>query len=281
MGAVISRAEAAASPRISIVTVSLNQRAFLAAAIESVLGQDYENLEYIVVDPGSTDGSRETIQRYASRIDQIVLEPDRGAADGLNNGFQRATGELYGFLNADDILLPGALKTVAAASFRDADVVSGHCLLIDADGRVLRRSYSDRYSLRAVANGACVLMQPSTFFRASRFWDVGGFNVANKSNWDGELWVDMALRGATFAVIPATLSGFRLHSGTITASPAARSLYRRHQLEMYARVMGRPPGALNGLTRAYYALRKYALCPAAVRERVVRGPISRRRLASS
>jgi glycosyltransferase involved in cell wall biosynthesis len=104
------------SPRISIVTISLNQRAFLATAIESVLSQDYGNLEYIVVDPGSTDGSRRVIVGYADRIDHVVFERDGGAAEGLNNGFRHATGDLYGFLNADDVLLPGALKAVAEAA---------------------------------------------------------------------------------------------------------------------------------------------------------------------
>ena len=262
------------TPRISVVTVSFNQRAFLAAAIDSVLDQDYENLEYIVVDPGSTDGSRDVIHRYASRIDQAVFEKDHGAAEGLNNGFRHATGELYGFLNADDVLLPGALRAVAAAACSsDADVLSGHCMMIDARGRAIRKSYSDRFSLKAVANGGCVLMQPSTFFRASLFRDVGGFNVENRVLWDAKLWIDMALHGAKFAVIPALLSGYRLYPGTITASPDGRERYREHQLQAFSRIMGRQPGALNGFTRFYYRVRKYALCPAALRERILHGPV--------
>jgi len=261
-------------PRISIVTVSFNQRAFLATAIESVLDQGYGNLEYIVVDPGSSDGSRDVIRRYAGRIGRVVLEKDRGAAEGLNNGFHHATGELYGFLNADDVLYPGALEAVAAAACSsNADVLSGHCMMIDARGRATRRSYSDRFSLKGMANGGCVLMQPSTFFRASLFWDVGGFNAENRSNWDAELWIDMALHGAKFAVIPAILSGYRVYPGTITASPDARKRYREHQLEWFLRIMGRQPGPLNGLTRLYYRVRRYALCPAALRERVLHGPL--------
>ena len=264
-------------PRISIVTVSFNQQAFLAAAMESVLDQDYENLEYIVVDPGSTDGSRDVIHRYASRIDRVVFERDQGAAEGLNNGFRHATGELFGFLNADDVLFPGALTAVAAAArSSDADVLSGHSMMIDARGRTIRRLYSDRFSLKAVANGGCVLMQPSTFFRAARFRLVGGFNTENRLNWDGELWIDMALLGARFAVIPAILSGYRLYPGTITASPDARKRYREHQLQAFSRIMGRQPGALNGFTRFYYQVRKYALCPAALRERLLHGPVRRR-----
>ena len=92
--------------KISIVTLSFNQRAYLQEAMDSVLSQDYPNLEYIVVDPGSSDGSRETDQQLWPDRSHI-FEPDRGAADGLNKGFARATGDVFGFLNADDLLFPG------------------------------------------------------------------------------------------------------------------------------------------------------------------------------
>src|SRR3974390_2320485 len=100
--------------KISIVTLSFNQRDYLQQALDSVLSQDYSNLEYIVVDPGSIDGSRELIRSYGARIAHTIFEPDRGAADGLNRGFASATGDVFGFLNADDILLPGSLKRVAS-----------------------------------------------------------------------------------------------------------------------------------------------------------------------
>ncbi len=261
-------------PRISVVTVSFNQRPFLAAAIESVLDQGYEGLEYIVVDPGSADGSREVIEEYSDRIDHVVFAKDHGAAEGLNNGFWRATGEIYGFLNADDVLLPGALRSVAAAArSSDADVLSGHCMMIDAAGRTIRKSYSDRFSLKAFANGGCVIMQPSTYFRAPIFRSVGGFNEESRFDWDAELWVDMALHGARFAVIPETLSGYRLYPGTMTSSADARERYRETQLRAFVRTMGRRPGPLNGFTRFGYRVRKYALCPASLRERILHGPV--------
>lgn len=261
-------------PRITIVTLSFNQGAFLAQAIESVLRQGYDDLEYIVVDPGSSDGSRHIVAGYADRLQGVVLEPDDGPAEGLNNGFRRATGELYGFLNADDVLLPGALASVAAAArSSEADVYSGHALIIDAAGRARRRAFSDRFSLRAVANGGCVLMQPSTFFKASCFRAVGGFDTRNTVDWDAELWVDMALGGAKFDLVPRFLSGYRMHAGTLTTSADAMQRHREHQLRTFRRVMGRSPRPLNGLTRLYYRMRRYALCPPALLERVVRGPL--------
>jgi glycosyltransferase involved in cell wall biosynthesis len=92
-------------PKVSIVTISYNQCAFLERAIQSVLAQNYPEVEYIVVDPGSTDGSRDIIERYRSRISKLILEPDKGPVDGLNKGFSVATGEIYGYLNA---LVPSA-----------------------------------------------------------------------------------------------------------------------------------------------------------------------------
>ena len=92
--------------KISIVTVSFNQADYLEQAIRSVVEQDYSDIEYIVVDAGSTDGSREIIER--DRIATVVFEPDREPADGLNKGFARATGDIFGYINADDAYLPGA-----------------------------------------------------------------------------------------------------------------------------------------------------------------------------
>jgi glycosyltransferase involved in cell wall biosynthesis len=102
-------------PKVSIVTISYNQCAFLERAIQSVLAQNYPEVEYIVVDPGSTDGSRDIIERYRSRISKLILEPDKGPVDGLNKGFSVATGEIYGYLNADDEFLPGAIDKAMRA----------------------------------------------------------------------------------------------------------------------------------------------------------------------
>ena len=137
--------------KVSIVTISYNQGSFLEETISSVINQDYADIEYIVVDPGSTDGSREIIDRYRDQIDKIIFEPDNGPADGLNKGFSQSTGDICCFLNADDIFLPGAIKE-AIAFFRkhpECDVVSGHSLIIDSDDAVIRKSYSDVFSLNS------------------------------------------------------------------------------------------------------------------------------------
>jgi glycosyltransferase involved in cell wall biosynthesis len=183
--------------KLSIVTISYNQRRFVEQAIRSVLDQDYDDFEYIVVDPGSTDGSREVVDKYRDRLTAIVFEPDGGPADGLNKGFARARGDLYGYLNADDYFLPGALRRVEQC-FRncDCDVIIGNSLIVDHANRVRRYHYSDRFNLVAYAYGHAQIMQASTFFKSSIFHAVGGFNPGNSSSWDGELLVELAGRCA-------------------------------------------------------------------------------------
>lgn len=100
--------------RVTVVTLLFNQRPFLGRAMRSVLEQDYP-VEYIVVDPGSTDGSRDLIERYRARLARVVLEPDEGPADGLNKAFRLATGDVFVCVNADDALLPGAVASAVAA----------------------------------------------------------------------------------------------------------------------------------------------------------------------
>src|ERR1700722_6107502 len=127
--------------KFSNVTISFNQRQYLEEALNSVLQQDYPAIEYIVVDPGSSDGSRELIETYASRLERVIFEPDRGAADGLNKGFAHASGEIFGFLNSDDVLLPGALRSVSVAFEQnpDCDIVMGNGFTIEGRGKRIRR----------------------------------------------------------------------------------------------------------------------------------------------
>jgi glycosyltransferase involved in cell wall biosynthesis len=204
------------------VTISYNQAPFLEEAIKSVLGQGYDALEYIVVDPGSTDGSRDIIEKYREGISSVVFESDDGPADGLNKGFSKATGEVYGYINADDILLPETLKKVNWFFDREkgVDVVSSHCCIIDREGRIIQRSFSHKFNLKQYVIGNCVLIQQSTFFRSELFKKVGGFNPGNLINWDGELAVDFALAGASFKVVQDYWSCYRVYGESITSSSA-------------------------------------------------------------
>ncbi len=237
--------------KVSIVTLSFNQGQFLETAIRSVVEQENIDLDYILVDPGSTDDSRSIIESYRDRISEVVLERDDGPADGLNNGFERASGDIYGFLNADDVLRPGALAEVAQA-FHDhpeADIITGHGHLIDAEGEPIRRMYTDRFSLWGYLYGGVVLLQQSTFFRARAFDVAGGFNAANRTCWDGELWLDMALAGKRFFRVNNFWSAFRVYESSITGSIAGngdhRAAYERDRRRMFLKARGRLPGGLR------------------------------------
>ncbi len=265
----------AARDRISIVTTSFNQAEFLERTILSVLEQDYCDIEYIVVDPGSNDGSREIIEGHRTRISKLILRPDQGAAEGLNNGFAEATGDVFGFLNSDDVLLPGALSSVMQCFRRDAhiDVFSGHSNLIDANDRFLRRLYSDRMSIQRYLYGATVLIQPSTFFRRRIFDRAGGFNIENKAIWDGELFLDMACAGGSFAVVNRFWSGYRLHANSITGSKKLEERMHKARSRMFSRVQGRDIRQYDRLLGSALRLYRHLSNPLDSMERILRGPV--------
>ncbi|MEY2884040.1 MAG: glycosyl transferase family protein [Pseudomonadota bacterium] len=231
-------------PRISIVTLSFNQAPFLAAAIESILGQGYANLDYIVVDPGSRDDSRAIIDRYRGRIDTLLLEPDQGPSDGLNKGFAAATGDIFGYINADDLMLPGSLDRIAAY-FADPAITAilGQGCVIDRDGKIIRRAGSSRFSLADFGHGAITYLQQGHYFRRSAYARTRGFNIDNRTCWDAELLVDMALAGVQPINVPDALGAFRLYGETITGSGRLAEQMARDIARLKARALGRGPRA--------------------------------------
>lgn len=207
--------------KISIVTISYNQGEFLEKAILSVINQKNEvDLEYIVVDAGSTDGSREIIKSYENEIDCIIFESDEGPADGLNKGFRLATGDIYGYLNADDEFVLGALQEVDEYFniHPDIDVVSAHGEIIDGHDNFLQKCFSHNFNLQRYVEGNCVVVQQSTFFKSDIFKATHGFNKNNHISWDGELMVDMALNNAKFSRLHRYWSRFRVYDQSISGS---------------------------------------------------------------
>lgn len=225
--------------KFTIVTISFNQAKYLRDCIESVLNQSYQNIEYIVVDAGSSDGSREIIESYGTRL-KSIFEKDQGPADGLNKGFSVASGEIFCYLNSDDILLPFAIAR-AAIELRNGemDVLHGNAVAINEDGSFIRRLYSDKFSLIRAAYGASILIQPSSFIRKSAFDQTNGFNISNRSNWDGELFVDLAVSGATFRRSPHFYSGYRIHSESITGSGSLLEKHKQYRERLYQKITGR------------------------------------------
>jgi glycosyltransferase involved in cell wall biosynthesis len=240
--------------KISIVTLSFNQRDFLREALESVLQQGYPDLEYIVIDPGSTDGSRELIQDYASGIRHVVFEPDKGAADGLKKGFGLATGDIFGFLNSDDVLEPGSLHRVAEffQSHPEYDIVMGNGHIVDAEGKPVRHVKSRTFTVERYLYGGTQFLQQSTFFRRKAYLNSPGFNPINRNCWDGELFVTMAHRGAKVGYIDADLSKFRIHSESITGSQRHQQLYFQDRKRIFRDIQGRDWRATDSLRQLVY-----------------------------
>jgi len=250
-------------PRVSVVTPSYNQGQFIEETIRSVLLQGYPNLEYIIIDGGSTDGSVEIIRRYEDRLAYWSSESDRGAAAALNKGFRHATGEILGYLNSDDFYVSGCLRRIACElqTHPLADVVSGNGYFARATGELVRPIFSDRWCLRRFAYGACVIIQQTTFFRREAFEKAGGFNEGNHTCWDGELWADLALTGARFHHFDAFLAAFRIHGDSISGGGHLRARYRLDRERIFEKIMGRPELIADRLYGLAYRLLKFCRHP--------------------
>lgn len=208
-------------PKISIVTPSFNQGEFLEKTITSVLDQGYPELEYMVIDGGSTDASVDIIRRYAGRLTHWESEQDRGQSHAINKGFARATGEILGWLNSDDRLEPGALHAVAQAAMAhpEAGVFVGAGRKMDRDGR--EHYYKEPQDLSFA--GLCRwmdgnnFMQPSCFFRKS-VWDVcGPLDESVHIALDVDLWLRM-VKHTRFQRIDRLLSTATYHENAKTAA---------------------------------------------------------------
>ena len=240
--------------KISIVTLSFNQRAYLQEAMDSVLSQNYPDLEYIIVDPGSTDGSRELIRTYSDRIAQVIFEPDKGAADGLNKGFSRATGSVLGFLNSDDLLMPGSLQLVGDFFTRhpDCDMAMGNGHTIDGQGRKLRHYRARGFTTRRYLHSGTQWLQQSTFVSAEAYRRSPKFNIENHTCWDGELFVNIANQGARVEYIDADLACFRIHEESITGSGRLEDQYLEDHRRIFRQICGHGWRTTDKMLRLLY-----------------------------
>ena len=183
-------------PLISIITPSLNQRRFIEATIDSVLSQDYPNIEYIVVDGGSTDGTQEVLAKYDGRL-QWISEPDRGQSDAINKGFRRAKGEILAWLNSDDTYMPGAVRAAVdhLVAHADCAMVYGDGYLIDEEGRVTRRfPATEPFDLWKLVYVIDYILQQSAFFRREAVEAVGYLDERLHWGMDWDLFIKIGKR---------------------------------------------------------------------------------------
>ncbi|MCR4432278.1 MAG: glycosyltransferase [Tepidanaerobacteraceae bacterium] len=207
-------------PKVSIVTPSYNQGQFLEETILSVLNQNYPNLEYIIIDGGSTDNSVEIIKKYADRLEYWVSEPDRGQSDAINKGFHRASGEILHWLNSDDVLVPGALQNVAEYFLKHPEIgcVIGDIEMIDENSNLLFQRKAIPFHFRTALYGACSVPQPSTLFRREAWLKTGDLDVSLQYQMDFEYFLRMAKAGVKFGLLRKPVARFRLHASSKTIS---------------------------------------------------------------
>ena len=198
-------------PLVSIVTPSFNQARFLEATLRSVLEQDYPRIEYLVVDGASTDGSVDIIRRYADRLAWWVSEKDTGQSEAINKGLGRAHGEFIGWLNSDDIYLPGAISAAVSAfqSHPEAGLIYGDALAIDSDGKPFNVMRAHQYTLTGLM-AFQIICQPAAFMRRSVLEGVGYLDPSYHLLMDNLLWMCMAQK-APILYLPQTWAAARYH----------------------------------------------------------------------
>ncbi len=212
-------------PRISLITPSFNQASFLEDALRSALDQAYPELEYIVIDGGSSDGSVDLLDRYADRLAYVCSEPDRGQSHAINKGFARATGEVFGWLCGDDLLVPGTLWRVGHhfATHPDCRWLSGAGEFVNlgnGDRRIRPAGLADRDALLRYwryGEPDHYLAQPSTFWHRDLWEGSGGLIEAHHLAMDYDLWLRFQER-ANLHVIDDVLSISRLHAACKTVA---------------------------------------------------------------
>lgn len=226
-------------PKISIITPNYNLGDYLEATIDSVLNQNYPNLEYIIVDAESTDHSLDIIRRYRSHFDHVIVESDRGHADGIAKGFAKCTGSIMGWVNSDDVLLPGALDRLAKVfgSFSHVHWLQGKQSHIDENGVLVKSNDSRPMSrLRCLLGDYQWIQQESTFWTRD-LWVAAGskLDLGIQLAVDFELWLRF-FRFARLYNLNEPLGAFRTRAGQRSASH--RADYEAEVLQLIDQELG-------------------------------------------
>jgi GT2 family glycosyltransferase len=202
----------------SVVTPSYNQGQFIRATIESVLSQRIADLQYLVIDGGSTDGTVAILKEFGDRL-SFISEQDEGTGDAVNKGLALCTAEIIGWLNSDDIYYPETLLRVADL-FRlhpEIDIIYGRAHHIDEHGTILEEYPTEEWSFEALINH-CIISQPAAFFRRAVVERFGPLEITHKYCVDYEFWIRLAGKGARFLFVPEFFAATRLHNQAKTCA---------------------------------------------------------------
>jgi len=213
-------------PKISIITITFNSEKTLEETIKSVVTQEYEKLEYLIIDGGSKDKTLDIVEKYRSNIDFVVSEPDNGISDAFNKGIRNATGEIVGIINSDDILLPGALHALADAYEEDIDVYRGNTVVWNDNNDVKTRVRpAMKFKLSKPIDNVC---HQSTFVCKRCYETLGAYNVSFKYMMDADVLYRFSRAGAKFKYVDYDMALFRL--GGVTSSNYKKKLNEIHDV---------------------------------------------------
>jgi glycosyltransferase involved in cell wall biosynthesis len=207
-------------PRISVVTPSFNQGRYLEQTIRSVLLQGYPNLEYVVIDGGSTDESIDILKYYHPWLHHWTSEPDGGQSMAINKGLRQTTGDILAYLNSDDYYLPGALHSVAATFSQNpqADLVHGRCQIVDEGGRITAEQFGSIHSFREIIDLWSVWWQRRQFVQPEVFWTrrimekIGFLSEELHYGMDYDYWTRILRQGAQLEALDYPVATFRIHA---------------------------------------------------------------------
>lgn len=260
----------AALPGISTITPSFNQVAYLERTICSIIDQNYPNLEYIIIDGGSTDGSVEIIKRYESKISYWVSEKDRGQAHAINKGLQRATGDWVAWQNSDDTYYPNTFSQLAnlVANNSSDQLIIGNMNLIDCDDRLLREMKYVNPTYESMLAEGMVLTNQAAFWRRGLHQKIGFLDETLDCGFDYEWFLRLLAHSNQSRHINKTWGALRLHSDTKTSN--RQSIFDQEYSQILA---GREPSAWD---KRYHLLRRMCLMLAQGELRyVLRGLVAR------
>lgn len=240
-------------PLVSIVTPAYNQADYLAEAIESVLAQDYPNIEYIVLDDGSIDDTPQVLQRYDGLVFQ-ERHDNMGQARTVNKGWQLASGTYIGYLSSDDLLYPGAISQLVTLLNSDSSIVCAFpdANLIDDRSRVIKKNVCQPFDLAELIVRQECYIGPGALFRRSAFDAVGGWRPELKMAPDREFWIRLAGQGR-FEMCPEVLAGYRMHSLSISYKDVSEEVSREYLqvLDDYFRAASVPFEIASRRSEAY------------------------------
>ncbi len=218
--------------KISIVTPSFNQVSYIKETISSIVNQGYSDLEYLIVDGGSSDGSADVISNFKDKLAYWCSEPDAGQSNAIMKGFSKCTGELFAWVNSDDVLFPNCLRLVAEYYLKNdkPDIITANIAYIDARSEIKRFIRVPQPSQYFFERGVWNSTQPCVFYRRDLFRELGGLNTNYHLSMDVDLWARCMKAGARCIHIPVYLGGFRWHHSAKTVI-SMRSRHKKENLE--------------------------------------------------